>query len=306
VISLRYHIVTIVAVFLALAIGLLAGSAFVEPGLVDRLRTQTDNLRGQVAQREEELTDANAQVDALGDFVDSALPALTRNRLLGEEVVIVAQDGVEDAVLGETQRSLVDAGASLVAVISARGAMASQDPEAQARLAELVGSPTASPEETTELAAAALAERLANGAFGVAPEDDILAQLLSEGYLAPDCAGLTEADLEEVGTDGQVIVVLAGGQDEEPAMPPEAFAVPLVRSLSELGVPVAAGESSTTLVPFVSGVRDGGTDGLVTVDDLDLSMGGAALVLALDELIATGQGGAYGIKDGAEPLPPPP
>jgi hypothetical protein len=100
--------------------------------------------------------------------------------------------------------------------------------------------------------------------------------------------------------------VLAGGQDEEPAMSPDQFAVPLVRALSELGVPVAAGESSTTVVPFVAGVRDGGTDGLVTVDDLDLSMGGAALVLGLDDLIDSGRGGAYGIKDGAEPLPPPP
>jgi hypothetical protein len=33
-------------------------------------------------------------------------------------------------------------------------------------------------------------------------------------------------------------------------------------------------------------------------------MGGAALVLGLEELLATGNGGAYGVKDGAEPLPP--
>jgi hypothetical protein len=306
VISLRYHIVTIVAVFLALAIGLLAGSAFVEPGLVNQLRTQTDNLANRVAQREAELTEARADADALGAFVDSALPALTQNRLFGEEVVILAQDGVEDAVLGEAQRSLVDAGASLVAVISVRDEIASGNPETQARLAELVGSPGSPPEQATELAVAALAERLAEGAVGVAPEDDLLARLLSEGFLAPVGAGLSEADLQEVGTDGQVVVVLAGGQDEEPAVPPEEFAIPLVRSLSERGVPVAAGESSTTLVPFVAGVRDGGIDGLVTVDDLDQSMGGAALVLGLDELIATGQGGAYGIKDGAEPLPPAP
>jgi hypothetical protein len=68
---------------------------------------------------------------------------------------------------------------------------------------------------------------------------------------------------------------------------------------------VAAGESTTTAIPFVELVRDAGADGLVTVDDLDLNMGGAALVLGLDELLTTGRGGAYGVKDGAEPLPPP-
>jgi hypothetical protein len=33
-------------------------------------------------------------------------------------------------------------------------------------------------------------------------------------------------------------------------------------------------------------------------------MGGAALVLGLDRLLATGEGGTYGLKDGADPLPP--
>jgi hypothetical protein len=69
-------------------------------------------------------------------------------------------------------------------------------------------------------------------------------------------------------------------------------------------VPVAAGESSTTLVPFVGLILEDGTDGAVTVDDLDLSMGGAALVLGLEALLERGEGGAYGFKDGAEPLPP--
>jgi hypothetical protein len=53
----------------------------------------------------------------------------------------------------------------------------------------------------------------------------------------------------------------------------------------------------------VAEVRGGGQDGLVTVDDLDLAAGGAALVLGLDRLLLSGDGGAYGTKDGAEPLP---
>ncbi|HEY2965240.1 MAG TPA: copper transporter, partial [Actinomycetota bacterium] len=93
---------------------------------------------------------------------------------------------------------------------------------------------------------------------------------------------------------------------EEPTLPPEAFAVPLVERLAGLGVPVAAGESLLTDYPYVSLVRADGTDGAVTVDDLDQSMGGAALVLGLDDLLTSGSGGAYGVKDGAEPLPPAP
>jgi outer membrane murein-binding lipoprotein Lpp len=301
VISLRYHIVTIVAVFLALAVGLLAGSAFVEPELVDQLRTRTDDLRDRVAQLEGDLTQARAEVDALDGFVDAALPYLTVNRLLGHGVVVVAQEGVEDALVGQTQRSLVEAGATVVAVLSARHEIASEDPDTRARLAEVLGEPAADPEALPELTASAIAARLANGDDGAEVDEDLLARLLSEGFLTPVGSGLSEEALAEIGADGQVVVVLGGGQAEEPPVPPEVFMVPLVEQLMQLGLPVAAGESATTAVGFVEAVR--GADGLVTVDDLDLTMGGAALVLGLDELLDTGQGGVYGIKDGAEPLP---
>jgi len=87
-------------------------------------------------------------------------------------------------------------------------------------------------------------------------------------------------------------------------MSPEAFAVPLVHRLAELGIPVAAGESTDTVVPFVPVLRAGGLDGVVTVDDVDESRGGAALVLGLDRLLSTGDGGDFGVKDEAAPLPP--
>jgi hypothetical protein len=167
----------------------------------------------------------------------------------------------------------------------------------------MLGAPTAPAEELPGLAAEALAQRLSN------PQvigDDILAELLSAGFLAPVGAGPSAATLEEIGAEGQVVVVLSGGRGEQPVLAPEAFAVPLADQLAGLDVPVAAGESLLSEYEYVSLVRSNGADGTVTVDDLDLTMGGAALVLGLEELLATGTGGAYGVKDGAEPLPPPP
>lgn len=302
-ISFRYHIVTIVAVFLALAIGLLAGSAFVQPELVDQLQRQTDQLREDLRARDEALTEVRAEVGALAGFADATLPYLTSDRLVGTQVVVVSQEGVEDAVLGQTQRSLVESGAEVLAVLSARNELASQDPETQAGLAEILQRPDAVPEDLPSLAAAAIAERLALG-NGIGSSEDLLNQLLSAGFLAPVGTGVSEAALQEIGAPGQVVVVLGGGSVEEPVLPLEEFGVPLVRSLVSLEVPVSAGESSTTLVPFVGLILEDGTDGVVTVDDLDLSMGGAALVLGLEALLERGEGGAYGFKDGAEPLPP--
>jgi Copper transport outer membrane protein, MctB len=303
VISFRYHIVTIVALFLALAVGLLAGSAFVQPALQEELEQQTQELQQQLDEQRQQLDEVRTELAAVQGFADAALPYLAENRLLGTTAVIVAVDGVEDAVLGQTQQALAMGGTELVAVLSARPSLVSEDPETQAALAEILGVPVAEPAELATETAGALAERLAAGSNGAAPEDDLLSRLLSAGFL--DTTG-SEATLEEIGAPGQMVVVLGGGPAESPVVPPEAFAVPLVGELSGFGVPVAAGESITTPAPvsFVGEVRADGTDGTVTVDDLDLSMGGAALVLGLDRLLATGVGGAYGIKDGAEPLPP--
>lgn len=299
-ISLRYHVVTIVAIFLALAIGLLAGSAFVEPELVDQLRRQTDILRGEVRDREDQLAEARAELDAFGGFADAVVPMLTEGKLAGTPVVVVTQTGVEDAVLAEAESALTNAGAHVLTTVSATDEMVSKDPATQEQLATIVGEPTASADELPTLAAQALA-------LGLSPSTtviggDVLDQLLSAGFLAPVGSGPSQATLDEIGQPGQVIVVLSGGRGEEPTLPPEDFAVPLVTHLADLNVPVAAGESLLSDYPYVSLVR--GTNGTVTVDDLDHPMGGAALVLGLEDLIATGDGGAYGVKDGAAPLPP--
>ena len=297
-ISFRYHVVTIVAVFLALAIGLLGGGAFVQPALQDQLERQTlEQLRNN-AELREQLDEVRAEVAAMNGFASSAMPYLASDRLVGSTAVIVAHEEVEDALVASAEEALTIGGAEVVGSFSASSDLLSEDPETQAQLADIVGVFSAPPEELSAAAADALARRLrAAPDDGALPEDDVLNRLLSAGFLDTS----EDASLDEIGRSGQIVVVLAGGATEEPALAPDAFAVPLVDALVELDVPVAAGESFTTPVPYVGAV-DG--DGVVTVDDLDLSMGGAALVLGLDRLLATGEGGTYGLKDGADPLPP--
>lgn len=307
-ISFRQYVVTIVAIFLALALGVLAGSAFVQPRLIETLETQVDQQRERIAEQQGELGELRDLLDAERAFNDFALPHLTAGRLTGQDVLVIAQEGVEDAVVGATRQALGEAGAVPV-VLSARVALAPLDTEAQTALAEILGVPDAAPEDLPLLAAEVLAERLATGsprAVGTSQESDLLHTLLTEGYLAPIDANVSDETLETIGGAGQLVVVLAGGTAEDPLMAPERFAIPLVERLADLGVPVAAGESVGTVVPFVPLIRAGGLEGVVTVDDLDESRGGASLVLGLERLQRTGDGGDYGVKDGATPLPPPP
>lgn len=303
-ISFRQHVVTIVAIFLALALGMLAGSAFVQPRLVEELRAQVadqarrmNDLRNEVGELQDRLANERA-------FNDVALTHLTEGRLLGQRVLVVAVEGLDGDALGEARRALEEAGATTV-VLEARAALAPADPEAAAALAGLLGEDDADPAAVPGLAAHALAERLAADVRREPRDEDLLRTLLTAGYLTPVDAGLTEDVLADIGGPRQVVLVLAGGSEEDPSLPPETFAVPLVERLADLGLPVAAGEPVDTAAPFVATLRAAGTEGVVTVDDIDESRGGAALVLGLQRLILTGQGGHYGVKDGSAPLPPP-
>lgn len=305
-ISLRQHVVTIVAVFLALALGMLAGSAFVQPRLVDQLRTRVDDQLGTIDELRGRVSDLEDRFAAEQAFNDAALPHLTEGRLLGQAVVVIAQEGVEDAVVSGTRQALEEAGATAI-VLSARDTLAPTEPADQEALATTLGLPGADPAALPGLAAEALAQRLASEeGRGSDGDPDLLHKLLTEGYLAPVDANLSDAMLATIGGAEQMVVVLAGGQAQDPVMLPEAFAIPLAERLVELGLTVAAGESVDTAVPFVPVLRAGGADALVTVDDLDESRGGAALVLGLQRLLLTGDGGNYGVKDDAVPLPPMP
>ncbi len=305
-ISFRQHVVTIVAVFLALGLGLLAGSAFVQPRLVDQLRSDVHEQLTTIHDLQGQVSDLRNRAAAEAVFNDAALPHLTTGQLLGEQVVLIAQEDVEDSVVSHARQALNESGATVVA-LAARNTLAPQDPGSQQALATTLGIGGDPPEDLTAEAATQLAERLASGDRREAPgQPDLLHELLSAGYLAPLGPGISDATLQTIGGPGQIVVVLSGGFSDAPVMPPDTFAVPLVDQLSTLGMPVAAGESATTTLPFVSDLRAQGVDGVVTVDDLDESRGGAALILGLRSMLDTGDGGAYGVKDGAAPLPPMP
>lgn len=120
-INLRYHIVSIVAVFLALGIGLALGSTFVDSVLVSNLESQVDQLeedtvlavaeRDAAVDRQEELLIEKREFDAL------ATPLLGRDRLADRSVVIVAPDSVEREQLDRLRDLVVSSEASFAGVL---------------------------------------------------------------------------------------------------------------------------------------------------------------------------------------------
>lgn len=301
-ISFRYHLVSIVAVFFALAIGLLMGTTVINQGVIARLNAETDaaaarsrNLREALDRTEEQLTD----LQRFGDDVEAFF---LDGQLLDRQIVLVTAQGVDAQQVGGVRTALERSGADITAVVIVSGRMALTDATAEEDLAELLEAPAGTPEDLTAAAGEALGARLAAGAEAFGP--DPLQELVDAQFVTVE--GTPEGGIAAVGGSDQSIVVLSG-DDQEPVVDPEAFLVPLVRATVAGGEPVAAGETEETVYPFVPLLRADGAlaDRIVTVDNADTVPGRLAVVLGLRRLLETGEGGHYGVKDGAPSLLPP-
>src|SRR5215204_6057968 len=98
-INLRFHIVSITAVFLALAIGIFMGTSLLQRATVDSLKAGQRSLESKIEQRQRENTayrDALATADDVAaNFGDDVLADAVAGRL-DDSVLVVASRGIDE------------------------------------------------------------------------------------------------------------------------------------------------------------------------------------------------------------------
>jgi hypothetical protein len=298
VISFRFHLVSLVAVFLALGTGVIAGTTVLNRGIVAQLERTTQDLQDQRERDEAELGELNT-------YVDATLGHLLSGRLTGQEALLITQEGTDEQAIENVRLALEDADATVVALLSVGRRMALPTQEDREALAQTIGAEDVSdPVELKLLAAEALAGRLSLGPL----ESDVLPELIREEFLLNQGPGLGEQGLQQLSEADLVVVV--GGGTEQPALLPDRFLVPLVSSLAENedAQAVAAAESLDTSYEFVTLLRSDqeASANLVTQDNVDQLVGEVGLVLGVEQLMVLGEPGHYGEKDGAVSLLPEP
>ncbi|GAA1468481.1 copper transporter [Nocardiopsis exhalans] len=113
-IDFRYHLVSIVAVFLALTVGLVLGTTMLQDPLLNTMKSETADLRGQSEELRAERDDSellNAGADQLADAVAGDM---LEDRLLDRGVVLVASPGADEDVLLALAGRVEEAGAEVV------------------------------------------------------------------------------------------------------------------------------------------------------------------------------------------------
>lgn len=335
-IDFRYHLVSIVAVFLALTVGLVLGTTMLQDPLLHTMKSETSELRG----HNEELRgekDAADRIGAGGDELAGAYAHRIAADLLADvDVVVIEAPGADESVTEALSGRVAQAGGAVVGRLALTGKFVDTEQatfvdELAAQLAEEPRSPGAGPYDR---AGAQIARALVRDDPEPAPDE------WPEDGAAPD--GEQDAAGEAVDYDAEAVLAgfSEGGLLEvhgEPAgrvdaaivvAPAEPFSAPadtgagtraseanaaviaLARALHEEtgGVVLTGGASALEEQGMLAQARGVGPS-FSTVDVAGRPLGDLLVVLALAASL-DGFDGAYGIGEGVDgfvpdPLPEP-
>jgi Copper transport outer membrane protein, MctB len=315
VIDFRYHLVSLIAVFLAVALGIVIGTTQLNGPVLTNLQGQVTALQEDKRQLEDQTQVLQDQLDDAGSFDEAIGPTLVQGALTGRSVLLVVADPDVDPGVVEGLTALISAAGSTVTG-TIRLSDSYGDPADDATVQSFLtgpGRPASVVLPDTDDVSAQLASALAQvvmvpGAAspeaGVQPDPADTATLLSGleelDVLSQDTSSATAANAAVVLTTGTV-----GGGDAEDRT---AALVQLASALDTegSGAVVAGDRTAAADGGLVAAVRaDQSVTGAVsTVDNVTEPAGQIGTVLAL-AAEARGTSGEYGVGEDTQPVPPP-
>lgn len=301
-IDFRYHIVSIVAVFLALGIGLLMGSGVVGEPLLDNIRERARDVQSFNDRLKDDVVDLEHELSVSRSFAETVEPMLIEDRLAGTDVVIV-DVASGDVPLDALLETLEDrAGATVASIITISEDFALVADEDVADLARITGSAA----EVSELrieGARQLGARiaaLAEGRRGARERVDLIQVLEEEGFV-----DVAEEEEDAPVPPGSSVVIAASG-DTDTTFRIDQVVTALGAAAAE-SAPVVVVETSDSAWGIAGSVRgDGDLSNLIaTVDNVDKLAGRIALAMTLERLEGE-EPGHFGEKSGASSVIPEP
>jgi hypothetical protein len=306
-INFRFHIISLVAIFLALALGVVVGAGVIDRGVVDTLNDRLDRVEAKSDQQQllnDVLTAANNRDR---DAIDVLQPYVVANRLTGEQVAVVAVRGVDEGRVDATVVAAQQAGGDVTGVLWIEERWGQPGEDARA-LAVAVGNPALRSSRLRVAAWEALAGRLASPPLVVSDTDPDLLTTLEAGEFVSYAE--VEGGLAMGAFPGRnAIFLLVIGEDADVAS--DTVIMPATAAFSEEDLLLTIGDvyADLELGPARGDVFDDLRESELsrttsTVDDLDLAQGPMTAVLALADLTCVPPVvGHYGYGPNTRPMP---
>ncbi len=306
-ISLRQHALSLAAVFLALAVGVVLGSGFFSDTLLSSLRDEKRDLAAQINGLNDQKNVLNEKLSAANNFDVQLGGRIVHDALGGKSVIVFRTPDAKDDDVAAVSKLIGQAGGTVTGTVSLTQEFV--DANSAEKLQTVVNSsilPAGQQLNTKLVDQGSQAGDLMGIALMIntnpaAPEvqdaqrDTVLAALRDTGFI-------TYQPSDHIGAANAALVVTGG------SLPQDA---------GNQGVSVA--RFSAALAPHGSGTllagRDGSATGgaavavaradagmssaISTVDDVDTAPGRITAVLGLHDLVNGGHVGQYGTGHGA-------
>jgi hypothetical protein len=311
VIDFRYHLVSLIAVFLAVALGIVIGTtALNEPILAD-IKNQVSALENDKRSLEDRTQSLQAQLDTSDAFDEAVAPALVDGALAGKSVLlVVTNEGVAPETVDQLTSLIGDAGGTVSGTLTLKPEYS--DPSSAAGLQSYVtgsglpaGVELPPVDDAGQLVGSLLAQVLMIPPDGTTPSgadvSSVMAGLSALDVLTPEGDAIAPADY--------AVVLTAGAFSGEDAAERNGTVAELVSALDAAGSgAVVAGDAESTAENGLVGVirADPTLSAAVsTVDNAATAAGRISTVLALGRE-ADGTSGKDGTGEDTQPVPPVP
>ena len=305
-INFRFHLVSLTAVFLALAIGIAVGASVVDRATVDLLEDRLEGVENRLDATDTENAELRRQLGDWATFTDQARDQAVAGRLDGVPVLVIGVQGIDRGPVEAFRQTLTAANANVLGTVWFTSKLRLAKDEDAVVLADLLGvAPRSGEVVRRNLVSLLVSELTGETATG------LLARLRDAAFVEYEAPAGTPVDLAALPLESARFVVVSDGRAE---VPNEQLAVPLATQLAEGArarvLAVEAGEE----VPgapqpehrgvFVGALRSGAAAPLLSsVDNLEDWRGRFSAVFALRDL-GSAKVGHYGAGPGAVRLVP--
>jgi Copper transport outer membrane protein, MctB len=309
-ISLRQHALSLAAVFVALAVGVVLGSGFLSDTLLSSMRDEKRDLHAQITGLNDQKNVLNEKLSAANNFDTELVGRIVHDALDGKSVVVFRTPDAKDDDVAAASKFIGQAGGTVTGTVSLTQEFV--DANSAEKLQTVVNSsilPAGRQLSTKLVDQGSQAGDLmgialltnANPATPPVPEvqetqrDTVLAALRDTGFISYQPS-------DHMGAANAALVITGGSLPQDAGnqgVSVARFSAALAPHGS--GALVAGRDGSATGGAAVAVARaDAGMNSAIsTVDDIDTAAGRITAVLGLHDLINGGHVGQYGTGHGA-------
>jgi hypothetical protein len=298
-------VVSLTAVFLALAIGLVVGTAALNGPVADQLNNQVNALTKKNQTYRDQVTQLQTEAGKQEEFANEAAPGMLQDKLLGRRVLVVSMQSTSTYV-DDVVKMLALAGAKVTGRIEVEDKFT--DPANNETLLDLCNT-TSLPVGLTNLPA---------NSNGVETASFLLASVLLDHnpVITSDVQKTVVTAFKEAnfivptgdpsGTAEAVIFLAAQPYTDREADSKNANELTLAEEFEKVGPEVVAADGAAGAGNVISSLRGDPTlqKVVTTVDNLSTPQGRVALPLALNERLVQNKAGHYGVASGATAMIP--